>query len=213
MTIGDTAPAAEPARGRRRARSPRPARERGLRAPGLPRPSLQSKGWRWALVAAALLLLVGWLVWYARTPEDLPTSDRTVNASGVVGAPLYVGMFTPGKDFDRTIRVAGVKVHSSANEKISVTPLLCRRGAIGVTTAPDQFCSEMVDPKGEQFVAGDSIVLKIDSDKPALAIIDRIRIAYREDIRWGTQSAGNHQAIVSLTGRPESSDDADATGE
>lgn len=208
MTIGETAPAAEPAPGRRRAKRSKPVRDRGLRAPGLPRPSLQSKGWRVALVAAALLLLIGWLVWYAKTPQDLPTSDRTVNASGVVGVPLYVGMFTPGDGFDRTIRIAGVKVHSSANEKISVTPLLCRRGAIGVTTAPGQFCSEMVNPEGEQFVGGDSIVLKIESDKPALAIVDRIRVAYREDIRWGTQSAGNHQAIISLAGRPEVSDDA-----
>jgi hypothetical protein len=203
MTTGETAPDAASAPARRRGAREKPGRDRALGAPGLPRPSLQSKGWRFTLVGAAVVLLLGWLVWYAATPEELPTSDRTVSASGVVDVPLFVGMFTAGDEFDRTLRVSGVKVHTSANERISVTPLLCRRGTVGVTTDPDQFCSEMVNPEGERFVAGDSIVLKVESAKPALAIIDRIRIAYREDIRWDTQPAGNHQAIISIAGRPE----------
>jgi hypothetical protein len=143
------------------------------------------------------------VVWYAVTPEELPVTDRTVNASGVIGTPLYVGMFTAPDDFDRTLRIAGVKVHTTASEKIVVTPVLCRRGTVGVTTKPDRFCNDVVNPEGERFVAGDSIVLKVESDVPALAVIDRIRIAYREDIRWETQPAGNHQAIVGIAGGPE----------
>ncbi|MFC5730474.1 MULTISPECIES: hypothetical protein [Nocardioides] len=149
-----------------------------------------------------MALLVGWLVWYAATPEDLPVSERSVNASGVVGTPLYIGMFTAPKDFGRTLRISGVKVHATANEKISVTPVLCRRGAIGVTTKPDEFCSVIINPEGERFVAGDSIVLKVESDVPALAVIDRVRVAYREDLHWDTQEAGHHQAIVAIAGRP-----------
>lgn len=207
MTMGGTAPT----RGRRRAQRVKPARDGALRAPGLPRPSLRSKGWRIVLAGTALALLAGWLIWYAATPEELPTTDRTVNASGVVDVPLYVGMFTTGDDFGRTLRVSGVKVHTTANAEITVTPVLCRRGTVGVTTDPGQFCSEMVDPEGERLVSGDSIVLRIESDRPALAIVDRIRIAYREDIRWDTQPAGNHQAIVSISGRPE--DDAAPSAE
>ena len=223
MTLGERASGAPPAPGRRKSTPAKrtrgqqtggkqtsakpargkPARDSGLRAPWLPRPSWQSKGWRYSLAAGAVTLLVGWMVWYAATPEGLPVSDRVVKASGVVDTPLYVGMFTAPDDFERTLRIAGVKVHATATEKISVTPVLCRRGAIGVTTEPDQFCNDIIDPEGERLVAGDSIVLKIESDVPALAVIDQIRIAYREDLRWDTQDAGNHQAIVTLAGRPE----------
>lgn len=213
MTLGERASGAPPAPGRRKATPAKrsrgkPARGKqtrdgGLRAPWLPRPSWQSKGWRYSLAAGAVTLLVGWTVWYAATPEGLPVSDRVVKASGVVDTPLYIGMFTAPDDFERTLRIAGVKVHATATDRISVTPVLCRRGAIGVTTEPFQFCNDIVDPQGERFVAGDSIVLKIESDVPALAVIDQIRIAYREDLRWDTQDAGNHQAIVTLAGRPE----------
>lgn len=174
-----------------------------LRKPPLPRISLQSRGWRIVIGLAGLLLLVGWLVWYATTPEKLPTDSRTITASGVVDTPLYVGMFAADDDFDRTLRISGVKVHTTTSAKLSVTPLLCRRGTVGVTTRPEQFCSDLVDPEGQRLVAGDSIVLKIDSGEAAVAVVDRIEIAYREDIRWDTQPAGADKAIITITGRPD----------
>ena len=200
MTMGASEGRSAPAPGKRRAE--RPGRRRGdLDSSRIPRPSLRSRGWRIAAVALAAVLAIGWLVWYARTPEQLPLSDKTVSASGVVGTPLYVGMFTPGADLDRTIRIAGVKVHTTADVPLTVTPLLCRRGTVGVTTAPRQFCAELVNPEGQRLVGGDSIVLEIESSEPALAVVDRIRIAYREDVRWGTQEAGHRQAIVMIAGR------------
>lgn len=202
MTKGGSKPAA-PTPGRRRAEQPSSERRRTLNEPRVPRPSLQSKAWRYTLIASALVLLVSWFAWYATTPEHLPTSDKTVSASGVAGTPLYIGMFTAPDDFERTVRISGVKVHATTNTEIEVTPVLCRRGTIGVTTKPEQFCSELVDPEGQRFVSGDSIVLKVESAAPAVAVIDRIRIAYREDVRWDTQPAGHAQAILTLAGRPE----------
>lgn len=178
--------------------------DRGLRAPGLPKPSWQAKGWRYGAIAAAVALVVTWLVWYAATPEELPVSDRTVNANGTAGRPLYIGMFRPPSDFERTLRMSGVKVHATSNQEVRIRPLLCRRGAVGVTTDPEQFCSELLDPAGERLTAGDSIVLEIESDTAASAAIDRIRIAYREDVRWDTQPAGNAGAVVLIAARPES---------
>ncbi|MBU2698500.1 hypothetical protein [Pimelobacter sp. 30-1] len=203
MTMGASERRA-PAPGRRKAERPR--RRRGgdgdLDSSRIPRPSFRSRTWRYAVLALATLLGAAWLVWYALTPEQLPVSDKALNASGVVGTPLYVGMFAPPADFGRTLRIAGVKVHTTADVKIGVTPLLCRRGTVGVTTKPEQFCAELVNPEGQRLVGGDSIVLKVDAPEAALAVIDRIRIAYREDIRWDTQAAGNHQAIVMIAGRP-----------
>ncbi|MCR1783391.1 hypothetical protein KVF89_12680 [Nocardioides carbamazepini] len=203
MTDGGTAPSSAPAPGRRRA--VRPGRQRsgdGLGTPRVPRPSFQSRGWRIGLLAVALALVLTWLVWYATTPERLPVTKKVVNANGVVGTPLYVGMFAAPSDLGRTIRISGVRVRTTSDVKLEVTPLLCRRGTIGVTTQPEQFCSDLVNPEGQRLVGGDSIVVKVESAEAALAVVDQVRIAYREDIRWDTQPAGHQQAIVTIAGRP-----------
>ena len=49
-------------------------------------------------------------------------------------------------------------------------------------------------------------MLKLESAEPAIAVIDQVRIAYREDVRWDTQPAGAQQAIITFTGRPEVED-------
>ncbi|GAA4101966.1 hypothetical protein GCM10023066_49430 [Nocardioides kongjuensis] len=202
MTDGGTAPSTTPAPGRRRAERPTRAKDRELDTSRVPHPSFQSRGWRIAALVLALVLALTWLVWYAMTPEKLAVSKRVVNANGVVGAPLYVGMFAAPADFGRTLRISGVRVHTTSDVKLKVTPMLCRRGTVGVTTQPDQFCADLVDPEGQRLVGGDSIVLRVEADEAALAVIDRVRIAYREDIRWDTQPAGNQQAIVTIADRP-----------
>jgi len=163
--------------------------------------------WRWGLVGCLAVLLVSWFTWYATTPEPLPRSDDTVNASGVAGKPIYLGMFAATDGFDRTIRIAGVRVHVTASAKVTITPLLCRQGAVGVTTDPRQFCDDVLDTEGQRLSGGDSIILKIESTEAAIAVIDQIKVAYREDLTWGTQPAGAQQAIVTMAGRP-SADDA-----
>jgi hypothetical protein len=206
MTVGGSAPGSRPSAGRRRAEPVR--RKQALGAPR-PRISLASRGWRYGLIGTGILLVLGWLAWYAMTPEDLPTSDKVVSASGVAGTPLYVGMFTAPDDLGRTLRVSGVKVKATTNTDITITPLLCRRGNVGVTTQPEQFCSDLVNPEGARMVGGDSIVLRIESAEPAVAVIERVRVAFREDIRWDTQPAGHDQAIVTMAGRPTTEDAAE----
>lgn len=206
MTVGGTASAPKPAPGRRKATPPKRQRSAGLGklgSPRVPRPSFKSRFWRIGVIALAVLMFLAWFAWYATTPEDLPTDSKTANGSGVVGTPLYIGMFSAPDDFGRTLRISGVRVHATASAELDVTPVLCRRGTVGVTTQPEQFCSELVNPEGERMVGGDSILLRIESDSPAVAVIDQIEIAYREDVRWGTQPAGRQQAIVTVSGRPE----------
>lgn len=211
MTEGGTAPDIVREPGRRRADKPSRRLSAGnLGKPPLPRISLQSRFWRAAVAAAGVLLLVGWFFWYATTPEELPTTSKTVSAPGVAGTPLYVGVFTPPEGFDRTLRISGVKVHATTSADITVTPLLCRRGTVGVTTGPEQFCSDLVNPEGERLVAGDSIVLRFETDQPVIAVVDQVKIAYREDVRWDTQPAGNEQVIVTFSARPEVEDETAA---
>ncbi|MCL2542317.1 MAG: hypothetical protein FWE71_07665 [Nocardioidaceae bacterium] len=172
-----------------------------LEAPHLPRPRRQSRLWKWAAPVAATALLVGWVAWYVTTPEDLPTDSQTITASGIVGQPLYVGMFSTPSGFDRGLHMSGIKVTAKASTKLSITPLLCRHGSIQVTTEPNQFCASLDNPAGQRLDAGDSIVLRLDSTQTVLADIDQIRIAFQEGLRWGTKPAGHAKAVVSLVQR------------
>ncbi len=201
MTEGEYVPEAAPAPGRRRAEATPRQADDGLGLSREPRLTFQSRRSRRIALALALVLATAWTVWYALTPEKLPISDKVVSAGGVAGAPFYVGMFAVPDSFGRTVRVSGVKVHTTSNAKIDVTPLLCRHGTVGVTTQPAQFCSDLVNPEGQRLSAGDSIILKVEAAQATLAVINRLKIAYREDLRWDTQPAGNRQAIVTVAGR------------
>ena len=156
--------------------------------------------WRWAvwaLVAAAVLAVT---VWYVNSPESLPTSDEMISASTPVDQPVYIGVFSPESDFGRTLHLSGVKVHTTSNTAVTVVPLLCRGGAVGVTSDPDAFCDELVNPEGQTFGAGDDIVLEVTSSVAAIAVIDRVRLGYREGLQWGTHEAGAG-AVVRILAR------------
>lgn len=157
---------------------------------------------RSALFAGVLVLLVvlGFLVWYANSPQPLPTSGRTISASVPVAQKLYVGVVAETNDFDRTLSLSGVKVHTTSNTEVVVTPLLCRGGTVEVTTDPEPFCDELVNPEGEAFGPDDDIVLEVSSDEPAIAVIDRVRLGFREGVQWGTLDIGA-PAVVRVLSR------------
>jgi hypothetical protein len=152
---------------------------------------------RRVLLGVVALLLIAMAVWYVNNPRSLPTSDTKLNASTVTGSPVYVGVFVAPKDFDRTLHLSGVKVHTTANTQVEVVPHLCRQGSIAVTTDPEPFCGDLQNPEGKTFGPGDSIVLEVSSDATAIAVIDRVELGFREGLQWGTKPAGA-SAIVSI---------------
>ena len=156
----------------------------GLAPPAMPHPGRSRTRWIIGGVVAALIV-AGWLAWYLLSPGALPTSERTVQADGVAGAPLYVAMFEAPDDFDRTLHVSGVDVPGDFPDGATANPLLCRGSFNDVTSEPDQFCDELVEPDGEELAAGDSLVVEIESDGAAEVHLDRIEISFRQDIRFG----------------------------
>ncbi len=150
------------------------------------------------MVGIALLVALG--VWYVNTPSSLPISNSKVNATSVAGQPVYLGVFAATDDFERILHLSGVKVHITANTQVDVVPHLCRNGSISVTTEPEAFCGELINPEGQTFGPGDSIVLEVSSDETAIAVIDRVRLGFREGLQWGTREAGS-SAIVSIAAR------------
>ncbi|GAA3823130.1 hypothetical protein GCM10022242_25830 [Nocardioides panacisoli] len=175
------------------------ARDTALEPPTLPHPTTRPRTLRWLVLVAVVLVLGAWLAWFLRSPGALPTEDRSVTASGVVGTPLYVRAFSAPSDFGRTLHVSGVKVHTEASADVTVTPLLCTGGSINdVTTAPEQFCDDLANPEGKDLAAGDSILLEIQADQPVEAHIDRLSIGFRQDIRSATEPAGVAGVDVTL---------------
>ena len=155
---------------------------------------------RMAIGIVVAVLLVALAVWYVNSPSTLPTSNATVNASTTAGRPVYIGVFAATKEFERTLHLSGVKVRTTANTRVDVVPHLCRNGSLAVTTEPAAFCGELLNPEGQKFEPGDSIVLEVSSDETAIAVIDRVRLGFREGLQWGTREAGS-PAIVRIQAR------------
>jgi hypothetical protein len=109
-------------------------------------------------------------------------------------------MFAGDRGFDRTLQLSGVKVHITANTEVEATPYLCRGGSISVTTEPEAFCEDLVNPEGQAFGPGDSIILEVSGDETAIAVIDAVRLGFREGLQWGTHEAGS-AAIVTIRAR------------
>lgn len=152
---------------------------------------------RWLLATGVVVLVVALTVglWQRGSPGPLPLSDEVVPASTPVGQPVYLGVFTAPADFGRTLNLSGVKIHATSNTDVSLTPLLCRGGSVGVTTDPGAFCPVLVDPEGQELRAGDTIVLQVVSDDPAVAVVDRVRLAFSENLQWATLPAGSGAVV------------------
>ncbi len=171
-----------------------------LEVPRRQKPEKRSKLWRIVVILATLAVAVGWLVWFLRTPDDLPTTSRASEGAGVVDQPLYVGMFALGDGFDRTITITDVEIDVESDGEVEVTPQLCRGGSLSVTTDPSGWCPELEDPKDQELTAGDSIVLVVTAAEPADVEIGRLEISFRDGIRWGDKEAGLEGASLSFAG-------------
>jgi hypothetical protein len=186
-----------------------------LEVPRRPQPAKRSKLWRILAVAGAVLLVVVWILWYLRTPDDLPLTDRSAEGTGVVDQPVYIGMFAVGEGFDRTIKISDISVDVDADGDVEVTPQLCRDGSLSVTTDASGWCPDLADPEGAEFDAGDSIVLVVTASEATEVTIGRLEISFREGIRWGTKDAGFEGATLTFAdhtpGTVDESDDSSDT--
>lgn len=172
-----------------------------LELPARPAPSAPSPVLRVALIVAAVLVPLSWFVWFINTPPGFDTRDTRSTGATLAGSTAYVGMYASGDGFDREIRIAGIKVDATANTEVEIEPMICRAGSLGVTTRPEQFCSELIPAQGEEFAGGDSIALRITSQVPAIVELDRIRIGFHQDLRSATEPAGIAGATVTFTAR------------
>ena len=147
-----------------------------------------------ALVVGALLVLLG--AWWTTHPSELPLREGHVTAVTTPGRPVYVGMVA-GSEVDRTLRLGGVHVTTEATVPVEVEPLLCRAGSVSVTTEADAFCTDLVDPTGEQLRPGDSLLVRVTAQEAGAAYVSRLVLAFRSGVQVGEQPAGT-PAVVAI---------------
>lgn len=153
---------------------------------------------RLGLAAGAVAgLLFVW--WFVTNPSSLPVRSGHVTAVTTVGRPVYVGLWSTDADFGRTLDVAGVRLRADATVEVSLEPVLCRGGSVGVTTDPAPFCRELLDPAGAELRPGDSLVVRVLADEAGAVFLDRPVLAFREGPRWGTREAGTEAVLAVVT--------------
>lgn len=137
----------------------------------------------------ALAVVVAFGAWFVTHPAPLPVPDEPVAVEVPLGEAVYVGIYDPAADDERTLHIseATIEVDGAA----TVVARVCRDGTISVTSQPDEFCSTVTDAAGATLEPGDGLVLEIlDANETGEATIAPMEISFRDGIRWGTQPVG-----------------------
>ncbi|MCW2792571.1 MAG: hypothetical protein JWO76_1669 [Nocardioides sp.] len=158
----------------------------------------RSRSWPilWVLVVVAL---VGVGAWFATHPQPLETSDEALAATTPVAVPVYLGVFTPPRDWDRDLHISSVETQSAGDAAVTIETLVCHGGAVHVTSAPDAFCTDLDAASGGELGAGDSLVVQVTGQTPGTATIDRVRLSYRDGLQWATQEVGRPAVVTVLS--------------
>lgn len=149
-----------------------------------------------ALAATGIAIFVWWFV---TNPSALSTREGHVTAVTTAGRPVFVGLWTAPADFGRTLDIAGVRLRADSTVEVSLEPLLCRGGSIGVTSDPEPFCRELLDPAGATLQPGDSVVVRVVAQETGAVYLDRPTVAFREGLRWGARQAGTDAVLAVVT--------------
>lgn len=156
----------------------------------LPNPGQRSRATRLVAIVGASLIVLSWTIWYLISPRSLQVDEEVVTVQGRAGSALYVEVFTVPNDWERSLSVSEISVDADVEGDLKVTPLICRGHTNGVTTKPENFCDDLVDTNDVDLGAGDAVLLRLEADGAVEGEIDRIRISFREGLRWGTKDAG-----------------------
>ena len=151
----------------------------------------RSRSRRWLVVLVCLVAVVAGGAWYSTHPSALPTPPGPVEATTPAGSPIYVGIYTPDPDGGRTLTVRDLDVDPlSDTVPVSVIGLVCKDGSVGVTTDPSAFCGDLVRAEGESVGPGDVLVVQVYGETPGMVELDRVRLTFREGLRWGSAEVG-----------------------
>ena len=138
---------------------------------------------------AALAVVIAFGAWFVTHPAPLPVPEQPVAVEVPLGEAVYVGVYDPAADGDRTLHISEVSIE--VDGAATVVARVCRDGTISVTSQPEEFCSTVTDAAGATLEPGDGLVLEIlDANESGEATIAPMEISFREGIRRGTRPVG-----------------------
>jgi hypothetical protein len=136
----------------------------------------------------AFAVAVGFGAWFVTHPNPLPLPGDPVEVSVPLGETVYVGIYNPAANEDRTLHVS--RVTFDVEGEVSVAALVCRDGGVSVTSEPETFCTSLPEAEGATVEPGDELVLEILADEPGVATVRPVELSYRDGLQWGTQPVG-----------------------
>lgn len=141
--------------------------------------------WWWVAPVALLLPVAGW---WATHPAELPEGSP-LSVTVREGQEAYVGVLGP-QPGSRTLHLRRVEVLGDLGGAAPV-PWVCRGGSIGLTTAPDRFCTAVLPADGAELRLGDGdqLLLSFVAGSAPMAL-DGVEVAFREGLQWGTDRGG-----------------------
>jgi hypothetical protein len=149
----------------------------------------RSRRGRVVLWIAGLAVVIAFGAWFVTHPAPLPTPDDPVAVKVPLGEAVYVGVYDPAADDDRTLHIS--KATIDVNGAATVVARVCRGGTLSVTSEPETFCTSLVDAEGATLEPGDGLVVEVlDAGEPGAATIRPMELTFRDGIRWGTQPVG-----------------------
>ncbi len=156
----------------------------------------RSRGSRLALGVVIAVALAGLAAWFVTHPPAPATSGTDLRASVPAGRPLYLGVYAPDPAGGRTLHLSRVELRHTGDAVVEA--LVCRDGALGVTTAPDAFCRGLVPAAGAELGPGDQLVVRVTSSTGGPVRVSRPRLSYRDGLPWGTLEAGRRAVVTGL---------------
>jgi hypothetical protein len=146
--------------------------------------------WLWVPV---ILVLAGFAAWWMTHPEELPSSQSTLDASTKAGQTIYVGV-TRDDDLDdsRELHIREVTFKKLYRGSVDVEALVCHDGSINTTANPQPFCVSVEKAEGAtiQLGGGDQLVISVTADSSQIVELSDVKLSYREGLQWGTQPIG-----------------------
>jgi len=92
---------------------------------------------------AAFAVVIAFGAWFVTHPAPLPVPEQPVAVEVPLGEAVYVGVYDPAADGDRTLHISEVSIE--VDGAATVVARVCRDGTISVTSQPEEFCSTVTD--------------------------------------------------------------------
>jgi hypothetical protein len=140
-----------------------------------------------------ILVLAGFAAWWMTHPEELPSSQNTLDVSTKAGKPIYVGVTEDDdRDDSRELHIREVTFTMLSRGSVDVEALVCHDGSIYTTANPEPFCDSVEKAEGAtiQLGGGDQLVISVTADSSQIVELSDVKLSYREGLQWGTQPIG-----------------------